>query len=192
MTAKKIAMVDLDNTLFRSAVKIVRVVNLRLKLKIRLKDVRSHFEGLGEDVGKVVRDICAEPKFYSDIKPYKCAQGALKSLKEKGYYVYLVTSRCEHLFNITAASLAHWELISLTDGLYLRPEWIGSAEFKLYLARFLKPDVIFDDDADVVKMLNKNGFEVNLIKQPWNRPLWKARRVKPVSSILAGVKKLPV
>ena len=102
-----------------------------------------------------------------DDKPVSEMISLVKALSLQGHMITFITARHEAAREVTLRWLFKYLVLTTASGLpflYMRPndDTTPSHEYKLAVCKWLKPDLIIDDDDKTCHLLYDNGFKVLL------------------------------
>jgi len=163
-------IVDLDDTLAEATRAILHDVNTKLPTPITWHELtRDHREANDGPYFHAVQTFLAEPERLLEYEPCEGAREALDHLAAAGYELHLVSARKEPLHEVTIRWLTRNRFAEFLQAVHGRPSTERGFEFKLRIARELRPIAAFDDTLEVAEALGGAGTRVYLIDKPWNR-----------------------
>jgi len=176
MSDKKVALIDLDDTLAATSHHMLQYGKDKHNSPYHHEELTRKFrEDEPDDYKVVVKDFLANIEQVEAITIYPFVPQALKTLKDLGYEIHLATARKSNLHPITPRWLEKHGLSSYIDAIHPRPDDIKSTKFKIDVAEKIGATVAFDDTYNIAEALAGIGLTVYLIEKPWNKdePLQK-------------------
>lgn len=169
---KKSVLVDIDDTLSDTQVKILEYVNKHSARQYAYEELNSDFrEGTAEgyEYNLLAREFLKTNELVRTCPPYLDALTAIKSLHELGFIIHIASSRRENLHDITVDWLKTHGFIDFVTEIHPRQSTLRGVEFKIAAATKTQAVAAFDDTLDVVEALSAVVPIVYLIDKPWNQ-----------------------
>lgn len=186
---KKIALVDIDDTLADTQTAILDYINSKSTNRYEYSELTREFrEGKVGEYEKLVGEFLNNEELVYGVKPYSYAKESVAILKDNGYKVFVCSSRKENLHEITTKWLKQHGLTDYIDDYYGRHSSFRGHEFKVVTAKEVGASVAFDDTANVAESLSSSGVFTYLIDKPWNHDINSLPNMKRVQNLNEAVK----
>lgn len=165
----KIALVDIDDTLADTQLKILEYVNQYSEQKYLFDGITREFrEGGVEEYENLVRNFLKQPELIYQVNIYPSALESIQKLYEN-YRVHIASSRREPLHKTTEQWLKNHGLLDYVEKIHSRFSNQKGGDFKVAAAKTAGASIAFDDTLDVAEALAKSGVTTYLIDKPWNQ-----------------------
>ncbi|HEX9679237.1 MAG TPA: hypothetical protein VGA08_01335 [Candidatus Saccharimonadales bacterium] len=191
MSVRKLALIDLDDTLARTQAAMLRYVNSKSVNKYYFNDLtQEHRLGRPTQYANLIRDFLGRPDLVMKVKPFKQAAAALKLLRTCGYDLELLTARKPNLRTTTGLWLNQHGLDKYFSHVHQRPEKTDGDEYKFQVAKQRRPAFLVDDTLSVAVRLQPLKHQFYLVTKPWNHTQDLPPSVTRIHSIFQLAKKL--
>lgn len=89
-----IITIDFDETLFPTLEKVIEIYNKRYNDELSITQINTYnlYESLDSSVADKLLEIFCDKETYDNLKPYKGATSAIKTLIDKGHEIYIATA----------------------------------------------------------------------------------------------------
>ncbi len=167
---KKAVLVDIDDTLADTQVKLIEHANKMGGRQYTYHEMTREFrEKEVPEWADLVSDFLEQPELMEAVEPYADAIEAMKELHAAGYEIHIASSRKENLHSATVNWLAKHGLADYVDTIHGRFASQRGHAFKVESASKARAVAAFDDTLKVVQVLAKVVPTVYLIDRPWNQ-----------------------
>lgn len=178
--------VDIDGVVGDQVPHVLKRINRKLRSSYSKSDIRSWNERLAEtDIETEIEEALLDEEYVLTMPVYRGARGALRVMREGGYYIILATGRPPTSHGATEKWLQKREVPY--------DEVVNTRETG---KRVVAADILVDDNVLNVIDFAHSGRRAILFLQPWNdreRPdderIYRARGWQAVCSLLAQIRR---
>lgn len=188
MAETRTVLVDVDDTLADAGSAILRYVNERADKPYQYAELTREFrEGKFPEFETLLQEFLNQPARVAAYEPYPGALASIRRLHDAGFVVHVASSRKEPLHQTTIQWLQAHGFADYVSQTHPRSARLKGHDFKVAVARQIKPAAAFDDTYQVAQALANSGFPVYLIDRPWNKQPALPGRITRVSSFARAV-----
>lgn len=185
---RKTLLIDVDDTLNRMQVDLLRFVNKRSPNPYRYWQLTSSDRESKDNVlDALVQEYLSRPDLVVRTRPFENALEGVKLLHSAGYNLHISSSRKEELHQATLGWLEKHGFYPFITDIHPRPSSIGGPEFKVKTAQKVNAIAAFDDTKSAIDALAESGVAVYLIRRPWNKEVLGNSLVRPYPSFYRAV-----
>ncbi|MDP4038468.1 MAG: hypothetical protein Q8P54_00655 [bacterium] len=187
MSSRPVVLVDIDDTLADTQVKMLEYVNRNGDKTYQYHKLTREFrDGKIADYEKLVQEYLSRPDLVEEILPYDNTLEAMQRLETGGYEIHIVSTRKEPLHNSTIKWLSRHGFDQHIKKVHPRPSEKIGHKFKQDTANLVNAVAAFDDTLRVVIAMAEIVPVVYLIDKPWNQGKLP-RNIVRVSSFVEAV-----
>ncbi len=170
MNKKPVVLVDIDDTLADTKVKMLEYINRNGDKTYQYHELTQEFrDGKIPDYEKLVQEYLSQPKLIEEILPYEDALEAIQRLEAAGYEIHIVSTRKEPLHKSTIRWLTLHGFDKHIERIHPRSSEKIGHKFKKETAELVSAVAAFDDTLGVARAMAEVIPAVYLINKPWNQ-----------------------